>query len=381
MTEKIRIALFIRGFHDGGIEKVFETYFTHMDLSPFEIHVITHMPNIPEKKKKFENMGCVIHELSKVHGHKLNRKNFSEYRKLFSLVRFDIVHNNMPENLLPLLYARKYKIPVRILHAHNNYTEGYDKKNPLVRKLFLMGFALNTKNATQLVAVSNVAAESAFAERSRETLILKNAVDLDKFAFNQDARREIRKKLSIADQEVLFGHIGRYENNQKNQEFVLNLFKVIADTHNHCKLVMIGDGARRGEFMEMANSLGISDKVNFTGTISNVNAYLSAMDIYLFPSRKEGLGIAGVEAQASGLRCIFSDKIPEEANITEEVVVLGIEGEQAVLEWAAEIKKMLPLVLLRGTAERRAAVEQVREAGFGIYTQVTALNKLYRGII
>lgn len=377
MTKKIKIALIIRGFHSGGIEKVFESYYSNMDLSPYEIHIVTNMKNMPDRQSIFEKMGCIIHSLSPMRGHKFKWKNIAEYKQLFREEKFDIVHSNVPDNLFPLYFAKKYGVPNRILHAHNIYTDDFGSKNKIVAALFRKGFAINTSNANKLVAVSRLAAETAFAKRSGEAVILKNAINPEKFQFNRMTREKIRKQLDVSQQEVLFGHIGRYENNQKNQEFVLNLFRKVLDRHDNCKLVMIGEGALRSKFIEMADALGIGEKVIFTGAVPNVNEYLSAMDIYLFPSRKEGLGVAGVEAQTSGVRCIFSDKIPNEAKVTDDLIVLGIEGEQATDKWMEQIEIMLPSVLLRGDDDRRKALEQVKNAGYDIRIEAEKLANLY----
>lgn len=377
MADKIKIALIIRGFHNGGIEKVFENFYSHMNMENYEIHIITNMDNIPARVKIFEEMGCVIHPLSKMKGHRIKWRNIAEYRNLFRNEHFDVVHNNVPDNLLPLYFAKKYGVPVRILHAHNMYTEGYSQKNKLIAAIYIKGFALNTENATKLIAVSKKAADAAFGIRSRDALILKNAIDLEKFAFNQNARSKIRQHLRIDDKTILFGHVGRYEDNQKNQEFVLHLFKKVLEKYENCRLVMIGSGTRLEEFKEMAVQLDVEKYVTFTGAISNVNEYFSAMDIYLFPSRKEGLPVAGVEAQASGVRCIFSDKIPEETYITKELKVMEIDGAQAIDRWMKGIEDIIPDVLNSNKNNRTVAVEQVRIAGFDISMTANLLYNLY----
>ena len=375
--KKIKIALFIRGFHNGGIEKVFELYYSHMDLSPFEIHVITHRKNDPERERVFTDMGCVIHPLSKLHGHKLTKTNIREYQTLFRENRFDIVHNNMPENLLPLYFAKKYQIPTRILHAHNNYTAGYEKKNKLVASLFRMGFKLNTDKATALLAVSRIAAASAFGKKQDQAVILPNAIDLSKFAFDEEKRAVCRRQLGVREDEILFGHVGRYETDQKNQEFVLRVFRKVAALHDNCKLVMIGEGKRRGEFETMASQLGIDAKTTFTGNVENVADYLSAMDFYLFPSRKEGLGVAAVEAQASGLYCLLSDQVPKEAKVTENAQFLSIQAEDAEDLWVDCIEAHV----CNAVTERKKAAEQVKRAGYDIAEQAQKLEEIYCGKI
>ena len=328
---KKRIALFIRGFHHGGIEKVFESYFTHMDLSPFEIHVITHLENNPARMEIFRSMGCIIHELSPVHGHKLTARNLKEYRALFKSDAFDVVHNNMPENLLPLHFAKKAGVPVRILHAHSNYRANLKSKNPLKQKVFAAGFSLNAAQATHLLAVSRVAAESAFgAKRAQQAFLLPNAIDVRHFAFNKEMREKMRSGLGISN-EVCLGHVGRYENDAKNQEFVLQIFRDYLAANPRAHLLMIGDGPLRSQYETLAQDLGIKGRVAFTGALKNVADYLQAMDAFLLPSRKEGFGIVALEAQACGLPCLVSTQVPQEVAVTSLVHFLDID--QGTEEW------------------------------------------------
>lgn len=375
MPEKKKtVAVFIRGFHNGGIEKVFERYFNYMDLTPYEIHFVTHMKNDAEKKKIFTDMGCIIHELSPLRGHKLTKKNFSEYQELFQKNHFDIVHNNTPDNLLPLKYAVKAGVGVRILHAHNDYTRGYSLKQKLLSPLYKFGFALNTSRANCLIGVSKQAAVSAFGKRAGESILLPNAIDLQLFRFDASVRAEYRRKLGIADDAILFGHVGRYENDQKNQEFVLSVFQKYHQTHQNARIVMIGDGKRRPEFEQMAKDLGIADSVVFTGNVPNVPDYLCAMDVYLFPSRKEGLGIAAVEAQASGLYTIISETVPEEVLTTDHAEFLPIAGEGAEARWLEGMDRAAAWLASR---ERTDSIDQVAAKGYDIHDQKARLEQIY----
>lgn len=408
---KKRIALFIRGFHHGGIEKVFESYFTHMDLSLFEIHVITHLENDPARAETFRSMGCIIHELSPVHGHKLTVRNLKEYRALFKNSTFDVVHNNMPENLLPLHFAKKAGVPVRILHAHNNYRANWKNKNPLKQKAFAAGFALNAAQATHLIAVSRVAAESAFgAKHAQQAFLLPNAIDVRHLAFNEEMREKMRSELEISNK-ICLGHVGRYENDAKNQEFVLHVFRDYLAVNPQAHLLMIGDGPLRGQHEELAHDLDIKGQVTFTGALKNVADYLQAMDVFLLPSRKEGFGIVALEAQACGLPCLVSTQVPQEVAVTPLVRFLDIDhGTEA---WVTALASALtpapnpcfafapepnqvaspssdsateqatsptssPAYLKQNTSSRLDFNQQVLQAGYDIAQNASLLSNLYR---
>ena len=408
---KKRVALFIRGFHHGGIEKVFESYFAHMDLSPFEIHVITHLENDPARMDAFRSMGCIIHELSPVHGHKLTKQNLKEYRALFKNSTFDVVHNNMPENLLSLYFAKKTNVPVRILHAHSNYRANWKCKNLLMQKVFAAGFALNAAQATHLIAVSRVAAESAFgAKRAQQAFLLPNVIDVRHFAFNKEMREKMRSELGI-DNRVCLGHVGRYENDAKNQEFVLHVFRNYLAVNPQAHLLMVGDGPLRGQHEELARDLDIKGQVTFTGALKNVADYLQAMDAFLLPSRKEGFGIVALEAQACGLPCLVSTQVPQEVAVTSLVRFLDID--RGTEEWVNTLASILapaselslapttkpsqaaspnsdptteqvtsptpsPAPFKQSTSNRLDFNQQVLQAGYDITQSASLLSNLYR---
>lgn len=365
---KKRVGLFIRGFHHGGIEKVFESYYSHMDLSPYEIHVITHRENNPERKAVFQNLGCIIHELSPVHGSKPKKKNFEEYHALFQSVPFDVVHNNMPENLLPLLFAKRHHVAVRVLHAHSDYRANLESKSFITRKAYAAGYALNASWATHLVAVSAQAALSAFGKKkARTAFLLPNAFEVRRFAFDEKKREEIRATLGIQEK-VCLGHVGRYENDIKNQEFVLQVFRDYRTTNKNAHLLMIGDGPLRHHYEELARTYGVAAHTTFTKAVQNVPDYLQAMDVFMLPSRKEGFGIAALEAQACGLPCLVSKHVPPEVDVTSLVQFLSID--EGTEQWVDALCARTP-------CDRAPFNRRVYEAGYDITQNAALLSNLY----
>ena len=372
MTDKIKVALIIRGFHNGGIEKVYENYYPHMDLSKFEIHVVTHMHNIPEKKQKFEDMGCIVHEFSKMNGLKYTPQNVKEYRAFFRDCHFDVLHNNMPNNnFLATFYAQKYGVERRILHAHNVYTASDRKVSKLRVAAHQKLFGFHTAMATDLIGVSRAAGESVYGKKASEMLFLPNAINVEQFRFDAQRREQYRTQLGLGNSFVV-GHIGRYERTNKNQEFALGVFQKLLEQRPDSRLLMLGDGTRLDEFKAMAVQMNIADKVIFTGNVQDVPGYLNAMDAFVLPSRQEGLGIVAIEAQTSGLYCCLSDKVPQEAKVTDRATFLPIgPGDQDA--WVREL-------LQHEQDTRRDYSEEVTQAGYDVKTAAGKLEALYEGV-
>lgn len=366
---KIKICHFILGFHNGGVEKVLENYFSNMDRSKFELHVVTHIPPDLKRQRIFEEMGFIVHQLSYVHGHKITIQNLREYNTFFKKNSFDIVHNHFPENLLPLLFAKKYKVPIRILHSHSDYTNVFKGKNKFIRLAYQAGLKMNVHNATNYFACGITAGKSVFGKNNcKKITILTNAIDTQKFKYNPQKRQELRQELGLGDDFVL-GHIGRYEDiRQKNQKFVLRIFSEVLKQVPTSKLLMIGEGKFRPQIMELAKDMGILDKIIFTGAIPNVHEYLQTFDVFVFPSIFEGLGIVAIEAQCSGLPVVASNTIPKEANISPNYYSLPLSDSEK--EWAQ-------LVLAQLERNRTDCSELVKIEGYDIYQEAVKLEQLY----
>ena len=204
--------------------------------------------------------------------------------------------------------AKKYGVKNIIAHSHNI---GYGEN----------GWVFGKKNYN-----------------AGKVLIIKNAVDCEKFYFNERTRDEVRKELQLHNC-LTIGHVGGFTK-QKNHQFLISLFYKYLTINPNSKLVLVGgnglvSGATMPEMMDLVQRLGISEKVIFTGLRDDVNRIMMGMDLFLFPSTFEGFGLVLVEAQASGLKCIASDRVPSEAKCTERITYLPLENED---KWINEIK-------------------------------------------
>ena len=213
--------------------------------------------------------------------------------------------------------AKKADIPVRISHSHNTVTR-FDFKWPIK---ILYKYLLRLV-ATDYVACGIDAGKYLFG---KEVKVIHNAIDVDKFKFNGKARNKLRKELNIENKFVI-GHVGRFEP-QKNHNFLIDVFYEYQKRDNDAVLLLIGNGSLEDKIKEKVKQLDIQDKVKFTGSISNVNEMYSAMDLFILPSFHEGLPVVGVEAQMSGVTCVFSDNVTKEVKFNENVFYISLNDK------------------------------------------------------
>jgi glycosyltransferase involved in cell wall biosynthesis len=185
-----------------------------------------------------------------------------------------------------------------------------------------------------LFACSDSAAKWMFGNR-KSVKIINNAINTKKFSFNYTKRVEKRTEMGLKDYFVI-GHVGRFQT-QKNHEFLIDLFKVIHEKCDKSVLLLVGDGELRQSIEKKVRALGLTDYVIFTGVRSDIDDLLQIMDVFVFPSLYEGLGIVAVEAQAAGLRCVVADTVPKEAYVTDLIETVPLKAKMDI--WAEHILK------------------------------------------
>lgn len=164
------------------------------------------------------------------------------------------------------------------------------------------------------------------------TLVMRNGIDLA--CYKYQPREELRRKFGIQEGCFLLGHVGRF-NKVKNHTKIIEVFHALKQFHQQSKLLLVGDGEDIGKIKSMVASLQLTEDVIFTGDRNDVPAMMSMMDCFVFPSLFEGLGIVLLEAQASGLRCVVSDTVPEETTVSEKVVRLSLADDAKI--WAKAV--------------------------------------------
>jgi glycosyltransferase involved in cell wall biosynthesis len=307
--------LYINGgrMMNGGIEAYMMNYYRHLDRTKFQIDFVVHGFERGIQDDEIEKLGGKIYRVPVKSKNPL--KNYLALKKILKSGEYKIVHSHMDAmSVVPLKIAKKCGVPVRIAHSHNM---AHLTNNPLKIKLNDMAKKNLPASATHLFACSRGAGEWLFgAENKNRVEIIPNAIDVEKIAFNARIRQEIRRELKIADDEICVGHVGRFEY-QKNHEFLVEAFaELTAKNCGKFRLILIGDGSLKESVRNLCEEKNISRLVTILDGRNDVWKFYNAFDLFCLPSHFEGLPVVLVEAQDNGLKCLVSDKVPREADIS-----------------------------------------------------------------
>ncbi len=266
-------------------------------------------------------------------------KNKKEMNDFFRNNHYDIIHIHQGITyLLPLKLAKKYGIKNRIIHSHG--VDGKYKKGlfNIIRKKIILPYINSLANIR--FACSNLILNELFTDKvieNKDYKIINNCIDSNKFLYDYKLRNKVRNELDLKD-EIVIGHVGRFTN-QKNHEFIVNVFKKYNEYNNNSKLLLVGNGYNIDNIKNLVTMLNLEDKVIFYGESDKVNELMQAFDLFIMPSRWEGLPLVTIEAQASGLPLLVSEAISKEANITGNVNYLSLSDSYEI--WANKIDEIL----------------------------------------
>ena len=291
----------------GGVESVIMNYYRHLDHSKVQFDFICDEDSTRIPYDEIKKLGGRVFLVPKY-------QNLPKYlkvlEKLFKENQYRIVHSNINTlSVFPLYAAKKAGVPIRISHSHSTSNPKEWKRNLI--KNILRPFS--KRYATDYFACSELAGRYLFGNKTfdqGEVKIIHNAIDIEKFKFDEVARKKLRKELGIKDSTVVIGHVGRFVQ-QKNHTFLVDVFNEYHRKKPDSKLLLVGSGPLENEIKKKVERLDLEDSVLFLGQRDDINKLYSVMDVFCLPSLYEGLPVVGVEAQAAGLPCVFSDKITD----------------------------------------------------------------------
>lgn len=265
-------------------------------------------------------------------------KQFRQVCDILNKGHYDMVYLNVSTAIdcVAAFAAKKVGIPERIVHSHSS---GNDCESAVQRFIYnVVHRVCKTffyKSGTRFYGCSTKAGEWIFPKRivnSEQFEVIYNAVDRSRFQYDAAERKAIRQELGI-EEESLFvvGHIGNFCY-QKNYPFLIDIFEQIYKLRRQSVLLLAGNGVEMDEVKALVYKKGLDKAVRFLGWRSDANRLYQAMDLFLLPSRFEGLPIVGVEAQCTKLPCVFSDSITKEAKIQEQCHFLPLSDNPK--KWA-----------------------------------------------
>lgn len=339
-------------------------YYRHIDRTKVQFDFLVHRDQPGAYEDEIRSLGGRIYRICPIYP-----QNFAGYKRDIRVFfrehpEYRIVHSHMSElGYFALKEAAEQGIPVRICHAHNA-PHGFDMKMimrnyfkkrmmPYLTHLFMCGI----ESGRWLYGKQN---ESKF-------IMLNNAIDAAAYTYAPEKRTEIRQKLGIKDK-LTVGHVGRF-NLQKNHPFLLAVFAALLKKEPNAVLLLAGGGEDMPKIQAKAQELGIADHVRFLGVRNDIADLMQAMDVFVFPSLYEGLPLTMVEAQASGLPCIISDKVPPECILTKGLVE-SVSLSESIEIWAQ-------IILENRNIPRTDRSADIAAHGFDITTEAVKLQEFY----
>lgn len=299
---------------------------------------------------------------------------YRRYLKRIFSAGYDVVHFHLSSvsDLRQFRYAKACGIPRVIVHSHSSYLDcSNQRKRALFTKIHLRKRRRLPRYADVLCACSSAAAQWMYggAIPAEEIRFLHNGIDIDRFQYREDVRTAVRKELGVSENTLVVGHVGRFTY-QKNHDFLLHVFSEIQRVCPNSRLLLLGGGEKEAEIKRSIQQLAIVGAVSFGGVHANVAEFYQAMDLFILPSHFEGLPIVGVEAQASGLPCLFSSEIAREAAVLEDSCMF-LSLNDSYEKWAENAFHI-------DRPARPQCAGRVREQGYSLEAQIQELEALYR---
>lgn len=334
MSEPIRVLHVFAALDSGGVSNFVMNLYRAVDIEKVQFDFAM----TSGKKSLYDDEA--LSRGARIFYFDLSKSVCTNIREILRDNAYDAVHSHVFfYSGLVLLEAKRAKVPHRIAHAHNAHT-GEARSLPRLAYEQVMR-ALIRKYATVLLGCSEKACQYVFGKGimpDPRALILPDGIDCNRFSFHPEVRERVRKTYGLDDKYVV-GHVGHF-NAAKNHEKILSVFAEVCRRRDDASLLLVGDGKMENDIRDLTERLNLIDKVVFAGSHRDVERFYQAMDVFLFPSRYEGFGMAMIEAQAGGLACLASDVVTKETKLSEAAHYLSLEEDSSV--WADELLKLPP---------------------------------------
>lgn len=354
----------------GGAESFLMKVFRKLDHEHFMMDFAVSVPDKGIYDDEIISMGGHIYHITPKSRNPI--KNFTDIVKIVKTNHYNHVLRTSQHSLsaLELIAAWMGGAKYRVFRSSNSGTVSGSRSSILLHRMFTF---LPKYIANIRIAPSTEAAEYMFGKgciKNGKAFIIHNALDLNLYKFRENNRKLVRKEFGISQTTLLVGHIGRF-NQQKNHQFLIDVFCCLKELHADSKLLLVGEGELLNVIKDKCEDKGIINDVIFAGIRKDVPYLLSGMDVFVFPSLYEGMPNTVVEAQVNGLPCLISDSITDEAILTTSTSSLPLSCNEA--KWA---NTAIELYHQYSSGNRETAVTEIASQGYMISDVVDEIQKL-----
>ena len=348
----------------GGAETMVMNYYREIDKSKVQFDFLVHREKIGVYETEIKELGGKIFRMPSIRPGGFIRYYYQMRFFFREHPEYKVLHAHMSE-LACIAFFAAYKegVPVRICHAHNA-PHGWDYKIPIkncfkiaMRPYITHMFACGIEAGIWLYGKNN----------QGQFIYMHNAIDTNTFRYDPIKRKILREKHGLSDKLVI-GHVGRFTK-QKNQLYLLKIMCSLIEKNPDSILLLIGTGPLETDLRKQVKRTGLSEHVEFMGFREDVNDLLQVMDVFLMPSLYEGVSVALIEAQASGLLCVASAEQPKEVDITDQIYHLSLR--RSPVEWARFILEMSCCY------KREDSSASIKAAGYDIINNAKKLEHFY----
>lgn len=318
--EPIRVLQVLGKLQIGGAETLVMNMYRNIEQSKIRFDFLVHGNEIGDYEKEIIRNGGKVYHIPKyklINHHQYKK----ELNKIFKKNKYDIVHCHIRSTATIILRnAKKYNI-VRIAHSHA--TSNGKGIKAITTNIMQFGIRYNSD---YFFACSQKAAKWLFGKKKslgEKCIIINNGIDSQKFKYNDKFRNEIRRKYNVDPTTFLIGHIGRFEQ-IKNHDFIVKIAKKLCKENKKISFMLCGEGKLKKSIVKKTKKYNLDKNIIFAPATKDIHKYYSAFDMFILPSKKEGLGIVLIEAQSCGVYSLTSNGIPKEACVSNKIKQLEL---------------------------------------------------------
>lgn len=363
----IRVLQVLGLMNRGGAESMIMNLYRNIDRNKVQFDFVVHHEEKGDFDDEIKRLGGRIFYVPqyKIINH---LEYIRAWKKLLNEhCEWEIIHGHMYSTAS--IYLKIAKQAGRYTIAHSHSTSNGKGISAFVKNIYEMPLKYT---ADSYIGCSEAAGKWLFGNRIVEGnnyVTLPNAIDIEKFKYNKNIRKKIREELKI-ENNIVLGHIGR-DDYAKNLEFLLNIIDNLVRINPNYMLLQVGEAKHNNNLQKYIVDEKLQDNVKFLGVRDDVADLIQAMDIFLLPSRYEGLPVVIIEAQASGLPCLISDKVTKEVGITESVKYISIENG---------VEDRVKTITKEKIHRNIGSEEIIKEEGYDIKTTANWLEDYYLSI-